>query len=130
VRDTGDWEQWLRFFLQGVVEVAREATETARLIVALRERHRALVVEQFGRGAGGALKVLEAMYSRPVVSVNDVAKLTETTYAAASALVRRLVSNGLLVESTGQARHRRFRYEPYIRLFSDAPSNRQVEESS
>jgi hypothetical protein len=51
--------------------------------------------------------------------VNSVRELTGTTYPAANQLVERLTEIGVLVEITGQARNRRFRYDPYVRLFAD-----------
>jgi Fic family protein len=60
------------------------------------------------------------LYDRPIVAVNDVQRMTGTTYAAANGLVSRLVDLGVLSEMTGYARNRRFRYTPYIALFSDA----------
>jgi cell filamentation protein, protein adenylyltransferase len=119
VRDDGDWERWLRFFLSGVDEVSREATETTRQIVALREEHRAAIADGLGRAAGSGHRVLEALYERPIVSVADVRELTGTGFAAANTLVARLVELGILLEITGNARNRRFRYEPYMRLFTD-----------
>lgn len=119
VRDTGDWETWLRFFLRGVVEVSQQATETARRILLLREEHRALIAEKFGYSAGSGHKVLEAMYERPIISVKDVVAITGNSFAAANNLVARLEELGLVREITGQVRHRRFRYESYIALFED-----------
>ncbi len=119
VRDTGDWESWLGFFLLGVAEVSAEAAETARRVLRLREHHRALVAGQLGRGAGTGHRVLEHLYERPIVSVEDVREITGITYAAANALVRRLVAHGILTELTGRRRHRRFRYDPYVRLFDE-----------
>ena len=121
VRDRGDWEDWLRFFLQGVVEVAAEAAETARRIQLLREQHRAAITERLGRSAGNGHRVLEALFNRPILSVADVVTLTGTTYAAANTLVRRLVELDVLREMTGHARNRRFRYEPYVNLFANEP---------
>src|SRR5262249_24486028 len=43
VRDSGDWEGWLEFFLRGVADVSAQATETARRVLLLREDHRALI---------------------------------------------------------------------------------------
>jgi Fic family protein len=120
VRDRGAWEDWLVFFLRGVVEVAAEASDTARRILQLREEHRAAITAGLGRAAGNGHKVLESLYDRPIVSVNDVQKMTGTTYAAANGLVSRLVELGVLTEMTGYARNRRFRYAPYIMLFSDS----------
>ena len=120
VRDQGAWEAWLAFFLRGVIEVAGEAAETARRIRQLREQHRAAITVQLGRAAGNGHKVLESLFDRPIVAVNDVQKMTGTTYAAANSLVSRLVKLDVLSEMTGYARNRRFRYAPYIALFNDA----------
>ncbi|MDX2061415.1 MAG: Fic family protein [Gemmatimonadales bacterium] len=120
VRERGDWEAWLAFFLRGVVEVAAEAAETARRILQLRETHREAINARLGRAAGNGHKVLESLYHRPIVSVNDVKALTGTTYAAANSLVDRLVGLAVLEEMTGYARNRRFRYGAYVALFSES----------
>lgn len=119
VRDGGDWEAWLGFFLRGVIEVAGEAAETARRIHFLREQHRTAITDRLGRGAGNGHRVLESLFDRPILTVADVRELTGITYAAANNLVARLVELGVLVELTGYARNRRFRYEAYVRLFTD-----------
>lgn len=119
VRDRGEWEAWLAFFLRGVIEVASEAATTAQRIQHLREQHRSAITERLGRAAGNGHRVLEKLYDRPIVSVLDVQQLIGTTHAAANTLVRRMVELGILAEITGYARNRRFRYDPYVRLFAD-----------
>lgn len=119
IRDGGAWEEWLTFFLRGVVDVSREATETARRILALREQHRADVTARLGRAAGNGHRVLESLYQRPIVSVAEIQELTGTTYAAANNLVSRMVEMGILREATGYRRNRLFRYDPYISIFGD-----------
>lgn len=128
VRVHGGWEQWIAFFLRGVIEVAEEAAVTARRILQLREEHRAMITSRLGRAAANGHKVLESLFDHPIVSVNDVRKLTGTTYAAANNLVSRLVDAGVLSEMTGYARNRRFRYAPYIALFSDSTAAREASE--
>ena len=119
IRDQGDWESWLVFFLDGVAQVSQQATETARKILELREEHRRAVLEGLGRAARSGLKLLEYLYERPIVSVNEAMQALGLTYAAANRLVGRLVALGILAEITGQARNRRFGYGPYIALFED-----------
>lgn len=119
MRDQGDWESWLTFFLRGVAEVSAEATDTARRILALREEHRGQITAHLGRAAANGHKVLEQLFDRPIVSVTDIEALIQTTYTAANTLVTRLEELGILREITGQKRHRRFRYEPYVQLFGD-----------
>ena len=119
VRDTGAWEEWLQFFLRGVIEVSGQATETARRILSLREQHRLAITEKLGRAAAKGYRVLEHLYQHPIVSVNEVQTLIGTTYPAANDLVARLVECGILTEITGQQRNRRYMYQSYIDLFHD-----------
>jgi Fic family protein len=119
IRDHGDWESWTKFFLTGITEVSQEATETARRIVELRERHRTLITTEFGRVAANGLTVLESLYTSPIISINDIVGLTDVSFTAASQLMRKFESHGLLSETTGQTRNRRFRYGAYIDLFSN-----------
>ena len=121
VRDDGDWERWLTFFLQGVLEVSQQATNTVRQILTLREQHRQVITDQLGRAAGNGHRVLEYLYQHPIVSVTEVQDLIGATFPAANNLVKRLVENGILQESTGQKRNRRFTFQDYIRLFHDEP---------
>ena len=120
VRDTGDWEQWLIFFLRGVVEVSWQATETARRILSLREDHRHTITEHLGRAAGNGHRVLDHLYQHPIVSVSDVRKLIEVSNPAANNLVARLVDTDVLREYTGYSRNRKFIYQSYIDLFHES----------
>lgn len=119
VRDRGDWEGWLAFFLQGIVDVSAQATETARRILDLRERRRDQITQSFGRAAGNGLKVLEQLFRTPIVTVKQVQTITKTEFPSANHLVQRLVGLGVLKEITGQTRNRRFRFDEYVRLFED-----------
>lgn len=119
IRDKGDWEGWLKFFLTAVAEVASSATETARRIVALREKDRTRIIETFGRSTANGLKVLEHLYSKPIISINDIIKLTGLSFTAASQLMSRFLKHNILREYTGQKRNRLFRYEEYIAIFKE-----------
>jgi len=128
VRDEGTWERWLIFFLKGVFEVSQQATNTARQILSLREQHRQLIIDQFGRAAGNGHRVLEYLYQKPIVSIADVKDLIGSTYPAANNLVTRLVEHRILQEITGQRRNRRFYYTDYIHLFHDEPPEGEDEQ--
>lgn len=126
VRETGDWEGWLAFFLRGVVEVSEGAAKTARRIIALREKHRTAVTEHLGRAAGNGHRILESLYRHPFLSVAGAQEIIGTTYAAANNLVSLLAKIGILKEVTGQKRNRIFYYKPYINIFTegtDRPSD-------
>lgn len=119
IRDDGGWEAWLKFFLRGVADVSREATETARAIVSLRETDRDKIINELGRVAGNALKVHEALFRFPLVSVNPIAEMLDISFTSANRLIDRLVQLEILFEATGNARNRVFRYQNYINIFSN-----------
>jgi len=115
VRDEGRWEEWLAFFLRGVREVAASATETAWAIVRLRQAHVGLLSRL--RAPGNLLRLLDLLFEQPVVTVTYVRDRLGLPYPTASSLIGRMVDLGLLVESTGHRRNRRFVYLSYVELF-------------
>jgi len=119
IRESGDWEGWLKFFLLGVYEVAHEATDTARKIVTLREGHRELITLNLDRNAGKALALLEMLYFKPIITVQSVMEITKVSFSNANKLVEQLCKLGIISEFTGQRRNRRFSYGPYLSLFED-----------
>ena len=117
IRFAGDWEGWLRFFLTGVAEVAREAERTARQIVQLREdiRQRA----QDARMSASSFRLLDQLFERPVINVTAAAEELGISYVRANVLIRELCDLGVLSEITGGSRNRIFRFAPYLDLFAD-----------
>ena len=119
VRDVGDWEGWLTFFLKAVSEVSQEAVTTARNILDMREDFRHRITNRLGRAAGNAQRVMDYLFMHPITTIKSVKELLGITQAGANNIVNRLVEIGLLKEITGYARNRRFRFDPYLRLFEE-----------
>jgi Fic family protein len=118
IRDEGDWETWLEFFLRGVAETAEEATLNARAIVDLRERQRSALVE--GQLPPNALRLLDFLYRRPIVDVKLVSDELDVAFATANKLVDGFEEARLVDEVTGRKRDRIFRFSPYLALFETA----------
>ncbi len=117
-RDEGDWEGWLKFFLRGVQSTAEEASETARAILSYRETTRRELREKLATVAGNALTLLDRLFEKPVISVNGAADLLDVTFPTAARLVASLEDLGILEETTGQSRYRRFVHRPYMDILS------------
>lgn len=118
IRDHDEWEEWLKFFLRGVTEVARDATRLARDIARLREEHWRIIANNFGARSGKALQVIDYLYSHPHINVSMVQQLVDVSFANANTLVDDFVKHGLLAEVTGNARNRIFVYAPYVMLLN------------
>ncbi len=119
VRESGNWEGWLKFFLRGVYEVAQEAALTARKIVNMKEEHRQLVLNNMGRRSGSAIALLESLYFKPIFNVEHAEAVTNLSYPNANSLIKDLCNVGILREITGQKRNRAFSYAPYLDVFGD-----------
>ena len=111
VRLSGDWEGWIKFFLQGVFEVSQAATATARNILELREQHRQRVKVP---------ALLDYLFEQPLVSIHLVQNRLGCGYPTASKYVEQFVEQGILRETTGYLRNRRYRYDPYLSLFESS----------
>lgn len=119
IRDDGEWESWLDFFVEGVAEVAAEATDTARRILSLREKDRERIAA-LGRRSGNAHRLLDRLFRQPVVTVKLVERVLKMSQPAANALIGSMVQAKILKETTGHRRNRRFVYDGYLRLFEEA----------
>jgi Fic family protein len=117
VRMAGDWKGWLRFFLTGAGEVAREAEQTARSIVQLRERARRSAHE--ARLSANVMAVLDYLFERLQITVNAARERLNISFPAANGMIGELSKIGLLHEVTGGRRNRMFRFDPYLDLFTD-----------
>jgi Fic family protein len=117
IRYEGDWEGWLRFFLTGVATVAREAEQTARRIVELREQLRHAT--QSADMSVNAIKLLDHLFEQPVINVKAAQELLGVSFPAANGMIGDLQKAGVLTEVTGGRRNRLFRFDPYLDLFAD-----------
>ena len=117
IRNRGDWEGWLKFFLRGVFEVSQASTDTARAILHLREAHRELITEKLSNSING-LRLLDHLFEVPIMTTRAASEFMKVTYVTASSVIQNMEESGILKEITGQKRNKVFRYEPYLQLFS------------
>lgn len=115
VRQSGDWEAWLDFFLEGVAATAQDAVDTAHRLLALfaADRERLLGL---GRAAPNALRVFDVLRHRPVVNIKFLAERAGVSFATAARMVEALEGLGIVREVTGRARERVFVYGGYLDL--------------
>jgi Fic family protein len=113
VRRDGDWEGWLRFFIEGVGLIANEAASSARELFAIvvDDRERVLALDS---ATVMSLRLFELLPQHPIVTANSVMSLLGTTHPTASKAISVLEEAGVLVEATGRQRDRAYHYQRYI----------------
>ena len=118
LREEGDWEEWLDFFVAGVRQTADDGVSTARRLSELFEADR-LRVERSGRSAGSTLRAHEILKIHPIISIQFVHERSGLSWPTASAAVQRLVELGIAREITGKRHGRLFAYGEYIDILSE-----------
>ena len=117
VRERGDWEAWLAFFLEGIAETSRQAADTARELRDLFEADRRRI-ERLGRPAASALRVHRRLQRNPLVAIGDAARDLRLSPPTVANAVRHLENLGILRETTGKQRGRLFVYDAYLDILN------------
>ena len=115
-RSKDDIEEWLEFFLQGIIDTSEQAVETARRIIHLRELG-IKKISTYGRSTEKAMIIYQHLFQSPMIRVKDVEKIVSLTNPAALTLVDKFLSAGILKELTGFKRNRVFSFSDYVALF-------------
>lgn len=117
VREKNDLMHWLKYFLTGVDETARQSTNTLMEILKLKADIDDKLRKTAGRRANTALSLLEHLFVEPIINVKQVEKSCGLSTKAANDLVGLFMEQGILKEISGKTRYRLFLFEPYLNLF-------------
>ncbi|KAF0244576.1 MAG: filamentation induced by cAMP protein [Planctomycetota bacterium] len=118
VREKGDWEEWLDFFLEGVRVTADGAVTAAKRLVEMFQADQARIQAR-GRAAGSALRVHAELQASPITTQAQLARKTGLSFPAAGAGLKILVGLKIAREITGQKRNRVFAYDRYLSVLSE-----------
>lgn len=100
----GEWEEWLRFFLQGVALQSRDAVATAERLLGLHKEYRESL--QRRRVTAPTLALVDEIFINPYITIPRARDRLRVSYPTAQAAVNRLVDAGILKEATGKRRNR------------------------
>lgn len=115
VRTDGDFEGWLKYFLEGVAVIADETVATTQELFNLISADRTRVLSGRTTSVAG-VRLFEFLPAHPIITVAEAVKLLRTTKPTATKAVSGLVDAGVLTETTGRRRDRVFSYEAYLNL--------------
>ena len=113
VRAKGNYEQWVKFFLQAIAESAEDAAATVDELIVLHDEN-ADVISRLGRAAKNAMLVFNYIESNPIIEISKTAEALNLTFNTVSGAVRRLVEAGILVQNSESSRNRTFSYAAYL----------------
>ncbi len=118
VRTEGDWEAWLRFFLEGVEQTAQQAASTASKLMNLATADTEKI-KTLGRPAGTALQVHHLLQGQPILSVSLAATRLGLSFPAINSAFAHLEKLGVVREFTGKQRNRLFSYTACLAILTE-----------
>ena len=116
VRASNSLEQWIKFFLSGIVTTAKSGKETLESIIKLRRKYEQKILT-LNRRAKLGQEFLLALFSHPILNAKHVAKILDLSFATANKLIRDFQKLNLIKEITGYSRNRLFALHEYLDLF-------------
>ena len=118
VRLKGNYEQWIKFFLEAVYESAKDAVETIDKLTSLHNNY-CLKIKGLGRRAKNAMRVFEYLESNPIIEIQKTAKELDIAFNTMSSIVKDLTSIGVLEQTSTQSRNRTFAYKEYLEILKE-----------
>lgn len=118
VRTNHDLNQWLKFFLTGVIETAKKGVVTFDGIMQL-QKNLETTVKSLGNRGVDAKKVIEFMYTQPVVDVAKVEAVIQKSNVTAYKLLTDLERLGVIREVSGAQRNKLYVFKDYLALFNN-----------
>lgn len=115
VRSKGNYEQWVKFFLQALAESAKDAIAAIDELTALHDKNVDLVAGM-GRASKNAMLVFRYLEANPIIEIGKTAEALGITFGTASNAVERLSSAGILEQTTTGRRNRTFAYKDYLAI--------------
>lgn len=115
VRSKGNYEQWVKFFLQALAESAKDAIAAIDELTALHDKNVDLVAGM-GRASKNAVLVFRYLEANPIIEIGKTAEALGITFGTASNVVERLSSAGILEQTTTGRRNRTFAYKDYLAI--------------
>lgn len=118
VRLKGNYEQWIKFFLEAVYESAKDAVETIDKLTSLHDNY-CLKIVGMGRRAKNVMRVFEYLEANPIIEIQKTAKELDIAFNTMSSIVKDLISIGVLEQTSTQSRNRTFAYKEYLEILKE-----------
>lgn len=119
VRTKNDMLQWLKYFLVGIAQTAKQSAQTLSNIIELKAKQEHKIQSEFGKRIKTGLLLHNYLLTRPLVTIKDVQEICKISAKSAGELVVLFETKQILKEYTGNFRNRIFMYRTYLDLFND-----------
>lgn len=118
VRLKGNYEQWVKFFLEAVYTSAKDAIDTIDKLVLLHDKN-CKIIEKFGRSAKNSMKLFAYLEEKPIIDIKKTSKNLNMAFNTISSAIKKLVEANILIQTSTQSRNRTFAYKEYLEILKE-----------
>ena len=117
VRTDGAWEEWIKYFLIGISDTSKEAANSAREIIQLKDK---LIAELYKNSIASiyAVRLIDLLFKTPLISTKEIIDKLKISKEAANELVKKFEKIDILKEITGKQRYRKYSFKQYIEIIA------------
>ena len=115
VRTKGNYEQWIKFFLQALLESADDAIVTIDKLSILHENNK-LIIDRMGRKGKNVSLVFNYLETNPIIDIGKTSEALNIAFNTTASAVAHLIEAGILVQTSNANRNRTFAYEAYLNV--------------
>lgn len=125
VRETGDYEQWVRFFLEGIIISAKSALITAEILIEIKENDMLKVLKASftKRTQETVLSIFEYTLSHPLIDISTTADKLKLSYNTVKKGIDNLEKLGILKQINKHKRNKIYYYENYLNILKEGTEN-------
>ncbi|MDO4939802.1 MAG: Fic family protein [Lachnospiraceae bacterium] len=116
IRRSGNYEQWVRFFLRGIRETADDAIETIDRLTELHKQSEALLKDTPTRSRGKIMELLAYLEKNPIIETGKTAEALDCSYTAMTGYISILCEKGILQQTAKSGKARIYSYEDYLAI--------------
>ena len=118
VRENGDYEQWVKFFIEGIYVSGQSAIETADELIAIRNSNlKRLEAEKYTKRTHETMiKIFGYLEAHPIIEIGKTAKDLSLSYNTVASAVSRFEALGILSLVNNQDRNKVYSYDDYISI--------------
>ena len=115
VRRSGNYEQWISFFLEAVSAAAKDSLDTVEKLNALHEQN-VKKLPKTSRSNDNVRKLFDYIEQFPIIDIKKTSEAFGISYNTVSSAIKKLEQIGILKQTTNASRNRVFSYEDYLHI--------------
>ena len=119
IRIKGEFEEWIKFFIDGICEISEDAITSIQKIVELKNTDMKKIRELSGSNISNLLLIYDYLLQHPFLEAEDIKNLVGVSKPTANKLLENLMTIEIVELVEDKKRYRQYVYKKYVDILSE-----------